>query len=98
MQTIKGLKMSKIISNTLRNEGMLAFYKGMSAPLISVPLINSIIFASYEFYVRTENLLFRSNKQNKSQIQFGVALRAGMFAGFVNSFILSPIELIKCRL
>lgn len=42
--------MRSVISSTIRNEGMMAFYKGIGPPLVTVPLINSIIFASYEFY------------------------------------------------
>ena len=42
--------MRTVIGQTMKNEGMLAFYKGIGPPLITVPLINSIIFASYEFY------------------------------------------------
>ena len=43
-------QMRTVISQTFRNEGVLAFYKGIGPPLVTVPLINSIIFASYEFY------------------------------------------------
>ena len=42
--------MRHVISQTLRNEGFLAFYKGLGSPLLTVPLINSIIFAAYENY------------------------------------------------
>lgn len=50
MQTTKGVRMRTVMSETFLNEGPLAFYKGVGGPLITVPLINSIIFASYEFY------------------------------------------------
>ena len=42
--------MRTIISQTVKNESFLAFYKGIGPPLVTVPLINSIVFASYEFY------------------------------------------------
>lgn len=41
-----------VIRNTYRYEGFLGFYKGMGPPLFTVPLINSIVFASYEFAKR----------------------------------------------
>lgn len=50
MQTTANLRMGAVINQTIKNEGFLAFYKGIGPPLITVPLINSIIFASYEFY------------------------------------------------
>ena len=84
--------MRTVIASTFQNEGFLAFYKGMGPPLVTVPLINSIIFASYEFY---KNLI---NVKSESDFTFNQSLQAGMFAGAVNSIVLSPIELIKCRL
>ena len=30
-------------------EGPHGFFKGMGPPMVTVPLINSIVFASYEF-------------------------------------------------
>ena len=41
-----------IIVNTYRHEGPRGFYKGIGPPLVTVPFINSIIFASYEFCKR----------------------------------------------
>ena len=40
------------MSNTIQREGLKGFYKGMGPPLVTVPLINSIVFASYEFSKR----------------------------------------------
>ena len=85
-------KMRVIIANTVRNEGLLGFYKGMGPPLFTVPLINSIIFASYEFSKRLMNV------KSEKEFTFSQALLAGVFAGFVNSIVVSPIELVKCRL
>ncbi len=84
--------MTKVIKDTLKNEGPLAFYKGVGPPLVTVPLVNSIVFASFEFCKRTMGVLPGHD--------FTVAQNviAGSFAGFVNSFAVSPIELIKCRL
>ena len=70
----------------------MAFYKGVGPPLVTVPLVNSIVFAAFEFSKRTMGVLPGHD--------FTVAqnVLAGCFAGFVNSFVVSPIELIKCRL
>ena len=45
-----GLKTACI--STFRNEGLHGFYKGMGPPLMNIPIINSIIFASFEFAKR----------------------------------------------
>ena len=34
------------------HEGFKGFYKGMGSPLITIPVVNSIVFASYEFAKR----------------------------------------------
>ena len=86
------LSMRAVITDTISNEGVLAFYKGMGPPLVTVPLINSIIFASYEFYKKLINV------ESEADFTFNQCMQAGMFAGFINSFVLSPIELVKCRL
>ena len=64
----------------------------MGSPLFTVPLINSIVFASFEFAKRMMGL------QIGQESTFNQNLVAGMFAGFTNSFVLTPIELVKCRL
>lgn len=71
---------------------MLAFYKGFGPPMVTVPLINSIVFSSYEFFKRQIGV------KEEKDFTFKQALAAGAFAGFTNSFVLSPIELVKCRL
>ena len=84
--------MRQVIANTLKNEGVRGFYKGMAPPFFTVPIINSIIFASYEFSKRLMHV------KSEKDFTFNQAILAGMFAGFVNSAAVSPIELIKCRL
>ena len=70
----------------------MGFYKGMGSPLFTVPLINSIVFASFELAKRFQGVELGHDGTFKQ------LLYAGVFAGFVNSFVLSPIELVKCRL
>jgi len=82
----------RVIVDTYSLEGVRGFYKGMGSPLFTVPLINSIVFASYEFAKRIQGVPIGKDGN------FVQSLNAGMFAGFVNSFVLSPIELVKCRL
>ena len=84
--------LGSMISQTFKQEGVRGFYKGMSAPLVTVPLINSIVFASYEFCKRQLGVV------NQDDFTFQQSMISGMFAGLVNSFVLSPIELVKCRL
>lgn len=86
------LSLFGVIKNTVKQEGILGFYKGMGPPLATVPLINSIVFASYEFSKRQLGVV------SDDDFTFKQSMVSGMFAGLVNSFVLSPIELVKCRL
>ena len=54
MQTDRRVKINlkKIIQETYMHEGFKGFYKGMGSPLITIPVVNSIVFASYEFAKR----------------------------------------------
>lgn len=54
MQTDRRAKISltSIIEETYKHEGFRGFYKGMGSPLMTIPLVNSIVFASYEFAKR----------------------------------------------
>jgi hypothetical protein len=47
------LSLRSTIMETYKHEGFRGFYKGMGSPLITIPLVNSIVFASYEFAKRT---------------------------------------------
>jgi len=82
---------------TVKNEGFFALYKGVLAPLSTVPLVNAIVFASFE-YGKRALLPFREFQTlNRTELSItGISL-VGAFAGFVNSFVVSPIELLKCR-
>lgn len=70
-------------------------YKGMISPLLSVAAINAILFGIYG------NIMDRYQSQNPNPTlqthlwQTGIA---GAAAGFVQSFILSPTDLVKTRL
>ena len=64
----------------------------MGAPLVNMPFINAIVFSSYEFSKRMMGVV------SEDDFTFKQSMIAGSFAGVVNSFVLSPIELVKCRL
>lgn len=86
------MSMTGIMRSTMAKEGVSGFYKGGTPPLFFIPFINSIVFASYEFCKRQMGIKPGSDFTTRQ------AMAAGCFAGVVNSFVLSPIELVKCRL
>ena len=50
MQLDRRMRVSlrNIVMETYLKEGLHGFYKGMGSPLLTIPLVNSIVFASYE--------------------------------------------------
>lgn len=86
--------LTKTVQSLIKKEGPRAFYKGLSSPLYSLPLINSIVFGTY---ASTKKLL----EINNSDLKFSeekIILISSMFAGILNSFVASPIELFKTKL
>lgn len=76
-----------------RNEGFLAFYKGLGAVALGITPKMAIRFSSYEFY---RGLL--TNKET-SKISTGNTFIAGVGAGITEAVIVvNPMEVVKIRL
>ena len=75
------------------NEGLAGYYKGLAAPLASVPALNALIFASFEISKALLQKLHQ--KEELSLVDMGVA---GGLAGLFGTIILTPIELVKCKM
>ncbi|RXK40936.1 mitochondrial ornithine carrier protein [Tremella mesenterica] len=87
---------------TYLHEGWKGLYRGLSAPLLGAACENACLFLVYG---KTQNIIlhFRPGettdtsleKRQLSQAELALAAAA---AGAVTSFVLTPIELIKCRM
>lgn len=75
-----------------QEEGVQGFYKGMSFPLSSVPVINAVVFAFHELSKR----FLGFHDENEMNIYEGII--SGSIAGFANCLIVTPVEMVKCRL
>jgi len=76
---------------TIKTEGILAPYKGLLPPLSGLAFQNAILFASYGSTCR-----FLHDGDGIPPLS--VVFMAGTFAGFSQSFVASPIELVKVKL
>ena len=98
LQTQNGLYQSPIecAKSIYHNEGLFAFYKGTLSPLLGISLCVAVQFGSNEFAKKffTE----RAKKNNKLGLNVVDYVKCGMFAGFANSFIISPIELFRIKM
>eukprot|EP00761_Pharyngomonas_kirbyi_P001954 gb/GECH01001958.1/.p1 GENE.gb/GECH01001958.1/~~gb/GECH01001958.1/.p1 ORF type:complete len:376 (+),score=79.15 gb/GECH01001958.1/:1-1128(+) len=96
---------------TIKKEGFFGLFKGMSSPLAGVAAVNAVLFTSYG--QASEYLLGRRHRENarlsaqgtddsqlnvSNELTVNESIIAGSFAGFVNCFVICPVELIKARL
>ena len=83
----------------LKTEGAPGFFRGIGAPLISIPLINSIVFSSYELSKRFMLVVKDTSSLELYECRLPSAdALCGAFAGVVNSLVVCPVELIKIKL
>ncbi|GAA6038636.1 hypothetical protein JCM8097_009459 [Rhodosporidiobolus ruineniae] len=79
-----------IAVQTLKNEGVLAFYKGVTPPLVGIAAVNSLLFAS--------NAAARRLISPFPDLSIGEIMAAGSIAGAVQAVLASPVEMFKVRL
>lgn len=83
-----------IICSTYKNEGIFhGFYQGIRAPLIGACLENAILFATYNTVLEAI-----SKPEQRNSEPLALKCISGGAAGFMASFVLTPIELVKCQL
>ncbi|KAK9471523.1 mitochondrial carrier domain-containing protein [Dipodascopsis tothii] len=85
------------IRQTLRNEGFKGFYRGIASPLVGAAAENASLFLSYNV---AQSLLktFIHNRDGTARLRLDELVLCGAASGAVTSFILTPIELIKCKM
>eukprot|EP00056_Hartaetosiga_gracilis_P008889 m.127619 g.127619 ORF g.127619 m.127619 type:complete len:320 (+) comp13014_c0_seq3:51-1010(+) len=80
------------LRGVVHSHGFLGLYKGLTAPLIGSMLENAVLFAGYE---TSSSVLNKANIFTSGVPHY---MTCGFFAGVGVSFVLTPVELIKCRL
>jgi mitochondrial ornithine carrier protein len=78
-------------------------YRGISAPLLGAAIETSSLFFSYrvaqELLVSlTPSFRTRTDINGKIDLPFSALLACGAFSGAFTSILLTPIELIKCKM
>ncbi|ODQ78267.1 hypothetical protein BABINDRAFT_172388 [Babjeviella inositovora NRRL Y-12698] len=110
--TIKVKLQSKQYSNTLlcfkltwKLEGLIGFYRGLTPPLLGASLENACLFYVYNavqdalkkhIYVMNPSVDFQDQEQY--EVPLLGKMVAGATSGVCASFILTPVELIKCNM
>lgn len=82
------------ILKTYSNEGVIhGFYKGVASPLFGASMEYASLFWTYDL-----SKLVISKSLGSEELQFKHKVVAGGASGLITSFVLTPIELIKCQM
>lgn len=90
------------IKYTYQHEGFIkGFYQGLNAPMLGACLESAVLFYSYNMstatFVKASKKTF-GIEYSQDTIPLWTKCVSGGIAGFLASFILTPIELVKCKL
>ncbi|KAM5225399.1 solute carrier family 25 member 45 isoform 1-T1 [Hipposideros larvatus] len=82
---------------TYRHESLLGFFKGMSFPIASIAVVNSVLFGVYSNTLLV--LTATSHQERRAQPpSYTHVFIAGCTGGFLQAYCLAPFDLIKVRL
>lgn len=81
---------------SIRSDGLLGLYRGISAPLVGAALETSSLF----FWERVgRELLFTTSLYSRQQpLPLSALWLTGAISGAFTSLVLTPIELVKCKI
>lgn len=81
---------------SFRADGFAGLYRGISAPLVGAAAENGSLFISEN--VGRELLYMSGISSREKGLGLGALFATGAFAGACTSLVLTPIELVKCRI
>lgn len=88
---ILGDSFFKTVVSIVKEEGVLALYKGVRSPLYSSPMLTAVSFASYELGNRLQGI------KPGDKVTLTTALISGSLAGLFFGPTVAPVDLVKCR-
>lgn len=81
---------------SLKSDGFLGLYRGITAPLVGAAAETSSLFL---FESAGRELLYTSGLASRNErLSLPALWTTGAFAGALTSFVLTPIELVKCKI
>ncbi|XP_050965048.1 solute carrier family 25 member 45 isoform X1 [Labeo rohita] len=86
------------VVKTYTHEGCRGFFKGMSFPVLSIAISNSVAFGSYSNALDYLTQSHRNNSDQSKQPSLTAVFMAGCFSGLAQLFVTAPIDLVKVRL
>ncbi|KAG0353058.1 hypothetical protein BG005_007587 [Podila minutissima] len=87
---------------TIRNEGFLGLYNGLSSPLVGAMLENAVLFVGYR---RAQDAIREfvavpdaDGTGDAAPLSISMLCLSGGISGVFASMVLTPVELVKCKL
>jgi len=84
------------VAATVRTEGLLSLYKGVTPPLLGTGIINALVFGLQGTFVGMAKS--RDGTPASAPATLGQTVQAAMATGAIISLVVTPIEGIKSRL
>ncbi|KAH9261705.1 hypothetical protein BASA81_000361 [Batrachochytrium salamandrivorans] len=81
-----------VAMRTVKDHGFLSLYKGLASPVLGSILENAFVFSAYK---KCQHAIGIEENAWSSRWKYGLC---GMGGGIVSSLVLTPAELIKCKL
>lgn len=83
-----------LVRDMLASEGFVnGFYKGIKAPMVGACAENAVLFLAFQYGQSVVSNVFHLNTDHLASVCL-----SGAFSGFAASFVLTPVELVKCQL
>ncbi|KAG8631019.1 hypothetical protein KVT40_000159 [Elsinoe batatas] len=82
-------------AQSLRQDGFLGMYRGISAPLVGAAAENASLFFSYRVF---QNVLTSTIYTDGAPLSLPALATCGALSGAFTSLVLTPIELVKCQM
>lgn len=83
------------LRQTWRQEGFRGFYRGLTSPLVGAMAENAIAFYAYN---RIQGMIRSMTNNHKTELSLPQLLVSGGLSGAICAVVISPIELVKCKL
>ncbi|TFY68866.1 hypothetical protein EVJ58_g760 [Rhodofomes roseus] len=84
------------LAQTWKREGLRGLYRGLPAPIVGAMAENASLFWTY---TELQNAIRWYERQPTTHLlSLGQLALAGSGAGCITSFVLTPIELVKCKM
>lgn len=80
---------------SFRDDGLRGLYRGISAPVVGAALENSSLFFSYRM---AQEVLQKTVYSSTAPLPLSALLICGATSGAFTSLLLTPIELVKCKM